>query len=141
MHADASKSTCHFSANQDKRPKICIPFFLKRKNPGTIVLTRQKVAKSKKAQTLIFNDCATLFVGSTGVESQLEGPSGVQVAIGGQLGGPNGVQVALGGQLEGPNGVQVALGVRLGRPSGAQEAPSCAWRAAWSAKWSPTWRL
>ena len=43
------KSIYHFSANQDKRPKIWILFDLKRKNPRTFALTRRKVAKSKNA--------------------------------------------------------------------------------------------
>ena len=64
------------------------------------------------------------FVGvqMAGLESQLEGPSRVQVALGAQFGGPSRVQVALGGQFEGPNGVQVALGGHLGGPNGVQVA-------------------
>ena len=39
-----AKSTCHVSPSQDKRPEICAIFDLKRKNPGTFVLIRRKVA-------------------------------------------------------------------------------------------------
>ena len=39
-----AKLTCHFSASENKRPEIWAIWCLERKNPGTFVLIRPKVA-------------------------------------------------------------------------------------------------